>query len=108
MEITSSKKYTTFTAIDNFDSFVEQFNTVFPEYKHQNIVLNLADINVTEDKIQSLQTYATQQAVNKQSFVIIIPSFDADAFEEELNVVPTLTEAEDLIDMDEISRDLGF
>lgn len=108
MKITSSEKYTMFTAIDNFDSFVEQFNVVFPEYKQQNIIFNLADIDVTEDKIQSLQPYATQQAENQQSFVTIIPSFDADAFEEELNVVPTLMEAEDLIDMDEISRDLGF
>lgn len=43
-----------------------------------------------------------------KSFVIVIPDVDFNDFDQELVVVPTLLEAGDIIDMDEIQRDLGF
>ncbi len=108
MNTTSSNTYTLLTAETNFDTFLKQFSEVFTKYENQNIVVNLSSIEASEAQIQLLETYATQQTENNQSFVVVVPSFDADAFEEILNVVPTLTEAQDIIDMDEMTRDLGF
>ena len=44
---------------------------------------------------------------NEKSFVLIANTVEIDDFEDEtLSVVPTLIEAEDVLEMDEIERDL--
>lgn len=108
MNNTSTDKYTLFTAVDSFESFKKEFSLIFADYSKQNIVIDLSKIETSEKEIQSLEEFAETQIENNQSFAIIVPVFNADAFEEELNVVPTLTEAEDIIDMDEMTRDLEF
>ena len=42
------------------------------------------------------------------SFVLVVKGIDADDFPDELNIVPTLIEANDILEMDNIERDLGF
>lgn len=108
MKITSSDKYILFTAESPFDIFKQNIQKNFSNYADKNIVLDLSNITTTEEEIKSLEEFAAIQIENSHSFAIILPSFNADAFEEELNVVPTLVEAEDIIDMDEMTRDLGF
>jgi hypothetical protein len=44
----------------------------------------------------------------KKSFVIITSDFDYNAVPAKLTVVPSLLEAHDIIEMEEIERDLGF
>ncbi|MGB2088486.1 MAG: ribonuclease Z, partial [Psychroflexus salarius] len=45
---------------------------------------------------------------NKKSFVIVAPQIDVHQVPEELAIVPTLNEAFDIIEMENIERDLGF
>lgn len=108
MKITTADKYTLLLAETNFDTFYQEVSTVLDQYTNSNIILDFSDIDVSESEITSLTKIAEIQAENEQSFAIILPKFDADKFDEELNVVPTLTEAVDIIDMDEMTRDLGF
>ncbi|MGY5354652.1 hypothetical protein [Wenyingzhuangia sp. IMCC45467] len=108
MKITPSDKYTLFLAETDFDSFFDEISKVLSKYKNRNIVLDFSSIKVTASQIKSLKGFAENQAENDKSFAVILPSFDADAFDEILNVVPTLVEAVDIIDMDEMTRDLGF
>jgi hypothetical protein len=44
----------------------------------------------------------------KKSFVIVTSDFDFNAVPNKLTVVPSLLEAHDIIEMEEIERDLGF
>lgn len=44
----------------------------------------------------------------KKSFVLINTALESDTIPYELIVVPTLQEAEDIIEMEDIERDLGF
>jgi mRNA-degrading endonuclease toxin of MazEF toxin-antitoxin module len=44
----------------------------------------------------------------KRSFVIVSPTAVPDQLPEALTWAPTLQEAKDLIEMDEMQRDLGF
>ena len=44
----------------------------------------------------------------ERSFIIIIPDSDADDYDENLVVVPTLEEAIDVIELEAIERELGF
>ena len=45
---------------------------------------------------------------SKKSFVIVTSDFDFNAVSRKLTVVPSILEAHDIIEMDEIERDLGF
>lgn len=45
---------------------------------------------------------------NKKSFVIVAQGVDFNTISDKLTVVPTPLEARDIIDMEEIERDLGF
>jgi len=56
-------------------------------------------------KFKPLQKLHTK---GKKSFVLVVSDTDFTAVDEALNVVPTLLEAHDIIEMEEIERDLGF
>jgi len=108
MIITATEKYTLFKANSSFENFSKEFSNIYNDHTTKNVVLDFSSIEISEENIQSLENYAESQAENNKSFAIVASNFDADAFEEELNVVPTLIEAEDIIDMDEMTRDLDF
>jgi hypothetical protein len=44
----------------------------------------------------------------KKSFIIVISDLDYNAVPDTLTVVPSILEAHDIIEMEEIERDLGF
>jgi hypothetical protein len=44
----------------------------------------------------------------KKSFVLVVTDTDFSEVDDGLTVVPTLLEAHDIIEMEEIERDLGF
>jgi hypothetical protein len=44
----------------------------------------------------------------KKSFVLVVDNVDIDKLPLKMTVVPTLMEAHDIIEMEEIERDLGF
>ena len=46
--------------------------------------------------------------ISKHSFVVVNSALDPDIIPDEIMVVPTLLEAQDVIEMEEIERDLGF
>ena len=51
---------------------------------------------------------SSQHRENGTSFVLICKGIDIDEIPEEISVVPTITEAVDILEMDAIERDLGF
>jgi hypothetical protein len=51
---------------------------------------------------------AKQHKKNKKSFVLVVNDFDFNDAPNKLTVVPTKLEAHDIIEMEEIERDLGF
>ena len=79
------------------------------KFKGQNVVLNLLKYNTLELQhlLQFLQI-SNLHRKSKQSFVIVNDGIDIDEVPFEMIVVPTLQEAEDIIEMEEIERDLGF
>lgn len=93
--------------IMDFASFIE--NQIPSKYKGQNVVLNLLKYN-SLDLPQLLLFLKTSNLhrKTKQSFVIVNDAIDIDEVPFEMIVVPTLQEAGDIIEMEEIERDLGF
>ncbi len=79
------------------------------DFKTENVVVDLSSVKELESEslLGFLEISNLHRAENK-SFVIINNAIGIDDLPEELVVVPTIQEAEDMIQMDEIQRDLGF
>lgn len=93
--------------ISDFASFIE---TQIPsKYKGQNVVLNLLKYDSLElPQLLLFLKVSNLHRKTKQSFVIVNNSISIDEIPFEMIVVPTLRESEDIVDMEEIERDLGF
>lgn len=92
--------------------FVEKVEQQYvSSFKQANLVIDLtnASFEVEEEDIEQFESLAVQhmEEANK-SFIIVIESIDFNEFDGDLIIAPSLQEAYDLIEMDEIQRDLGF
>ena len=105
---------TTFTILEDERTDVRDFalhlEALVPEhYDQKNLVINLLKYEdlTLEDLIQFIKLSNYQRA-GKKSFVFVNTGINYDVIPDEMIVVPTLEEAGDVIEMEEIERDLGF
>jgi hypothetical protein len=81
----------------------------YKTFEKQNIIVDLLHHkDLTVDDVKLLLSLSGQHRKAKKSFVIVISDLDYNAVPDTLTVVPSLLEAHDIIEMDEIERDLGF
>lgn len=93
--------------IIDFASFIE--SQIPSKYKGQNVVLNLLKYDKLDLKqLLLFLKVSTLHRKTKQSFVIVNDAIHIDEVPDEMVVVPTIQEGEDIIEMEEIERDLGF
>lgn len=93
----------------DFYAFLDKVTTQFKTFEKQNIIIDLtAATAVYEKEIKLFLTLSKQQKKAKKSFVIVVNDLDFNAISDKLIVVPSLLEAHDIIEMEEIERDLGF
>lgn len=92
---------------------VREFSS-YLKWKHEdfindNVVIDILDQGALSlEELLSFLSLSNEHRRNKKSFVIANDTINIDRVPEELIVVPTLQEAEDIIQMEEIERDLGF
>lgn len=90
-------------------SFLEKVTSEYNSYKGHNLILDLSqDKNIDLDKILSFLSLSNKHRKAKKSLVLIAKDLDFNDVPDEMIVVPTLLEAHDIIEMEEIERDLGF
>lgn len=94
---------------DDIKDFAVFLDRVFDQFKGKNLVVDLLQYDKVSlmDLISFLELSNTHRA-SKQSFVMVNTALSRDEIPDELLIVPTIHEAEDLIDMEEMERDLGF
>ncbi len=101
-------KLLSFEGVD-FNTFKTSFTNEHTKFVNDNIIIYLSSkLNVVEDDISVFLEYAAQHQKNGTTFVVVYPNVDVDVFPETFNIVPTLQEAEDVLEMENIQRDLGF
>lgn len=89
--------------------FLENISNQYTSYKDQNLILDVSlDKKVTIDDIINFKDLAKQHIKSKKSFVIVVDALEFSEVPDYLMVVPSLLEALDIIEMEEIERDLGF
>lgn len=110
MKIENTKNYTLLSSNNNsFEEFEQNFKESYTLFKEKHLFLQLSDsLNITEKNILVFLSFAEQSQKNGTTFVIICSNVDVDKLPETLNIVPTLQEAEDVLEMENIQRDLGF
>jgi hypothetical protein len=89
--------------------FLQKLLNEYPRYQKQNLILDLTnDKDVTMEDIKSFSDIIKSHKKVKKSMVLISDSVNFNAVPKSIILVPTLLEAHDIIEMDEIERDLGF
>jgi hypothetical protein len=90
-------------------AFLGKVTTEYNSYKERNIVLDLSnDGSITLDGLLKFLPLSNKHRKAKKSFVIVAKDIDFNEVPDEMIVVPTSLEAHDIIEMEEIERDLGF
>ena len=88
-----------------FNSFVEKN----ANFKKTNLILDFSSlINIDLKKILLFSQLSESHRNNNKSFVIVCKGLIYDELPDELVVVPTFKEAEDIIEIEDIERDLGI
>jgi hypothetical protein len=78
-------------------------------FRNDNVVIDI--LKYGELQMEELLLFlelSNEHRKGKRSFVVANDAINIDMVPEELIVVPTLMEAADVIQMEEIERDLGF
>lgn len=93
--------------LENFSFLLNPLMT--NQLKEKNLIIDLLEYKSMsiEDLLIFQNTSNTHREANK-SFVIVNDNLNLNEIPEEMVVVPTIQEAEDLIEMEEIERELGF
>ena len=88
---------------------VKKLDVIYSRFKNDNIIINLTSLKTltTQDVVEFLNI-SNQHRIAKQSFVIVTDKIKLEDIPDELVIVPTMQEAYDIIEMEEIERDLGF
>nr|WP_315175773.1 ribonuclease Z [uncultured Flavobacterium sp.] len=93
----------------DLSSFLTKVTSQFKAFESHNIIIDLLHYNnLSIDQIKLFLPLSKQHKKNKKSFIIVASDFDYNAVPTKLTVVPSVLEAHDIIDMEEIERDLGF
>lgn len=90
-------------------AFLEKVSSQHATFRESNLILDIShDKNADVKAIKTFADLSKTHKKGKKSFVIVAQDVDFNAIPESLTVVPTVLEAHDIIEMEEIERDLGF
>ena len=90
-------------------NFLDKVSKEHTTFKSQNLILDVTqykEINLKDIKLFS--DLSKMHKKGKKSLIIVATGIDFNAVPAKLIVVPSLLEAHDIIEMEEIERDLGF
>ena len=79
------------------------------QLKDKNLIIDLLDYQLMSfNDLLLFQKISDEFKEVNKSFVVVTNSLNANELPEEIMIVPTLQEAQDIIEMEEIERELGF
>jgi len=111
MKITEKENYSILeddkNNVKGFSNYLE--NRAYAQIKDKHLVIDLSKYGkLTLEELLTFLKLSNTQRKNKKSFVIVNDTINIDDVPDELAVVPTLQEAADFVQMEEIERDMGF
>lgn len=102
ISIVTQEKFTTV-------ELVKKLEALYPKFKNNNIVVVLTALNpINKEEVVEFLRISKIHRKGKHSFVIVSNKIGLEDIPEELVIVPTIKEANDIIEMEEMERDLGL
>ncbi|WP_149276386.1 ribonuclease Z [Pareuzebyella sediminis] len=87
--------------------FLKNLNEAYPKIKADNIIVNLFSFSkLTADDILEFLQLSELHTNAKKSFVLVTDKVSYEEVPDAICVAPTIQEAHDIIEMEEIERDL--
>ena len=87
----------------------DEFNKNYPNFKKDNIILDFSEIaGINIDQILLFSSLIKKHKKEGRSFVVVYKLKENEDLMETIFIVPTLREAEDVVELEEIERDLGI
>lgn len=110
MKVNKNENYTYILDTEiHVESFLLKIENQYDTFKNENLILDLSfNKNCSITIVNFFKELAKSHQKNKKSFVLIIENIDFNKVPKNINVVPTIVEAIDIIELEEIERDLGF
>jgi len=88
---------------------VKKINSMYTKFEHNNIIVNLNSLKkVSLASLVEFLQLSNLHRSREHSFVIISKNSNVNDLPDEIVVVPTMQEAFDIIEMEEMERDLGL
>ncbi|MCW5517462.1 ribonuclease Z [Muriicola sp. Z0-33] len=93
----------------SLQTFISNLNGAYDKIKNDHIILNLFSFTrLTAGDILEFLNISNAHRASGKSFVLVTNKVSYDELPEEISVVPSIQEAKDIIEMEEIERDLGI
>ncbi len=110
MNIEKKKQYTFISSTEKtFKDFHIEFNRNHSKLAKEHLIIKLSNfLNITCKEILLLLSFGNCHKKNGTTFVVVYANINIEDFPENVNIVPTLVEAEDVLEMENIERKLGF
>ncbi|OUR91043.1 ribonuclease Z [Flavobacteriales bacterium 34_180_T64] len=88
---------------------IKKLEVLYERFKNNNVIISLTSLQpIPLGQIVEFLQISNKHRAAKYSFVIVTNQTNLDETPDEIVVVPTMQEAYDIIEMEEIERDLGF
>lgn len=100
---------TTIVSQENIElkTFLENLNRAYPGIRDDHLIVNLFSFSsLSTDQLLEFLNLSNKHRSRRKSFVLVTRKVSFDEIPDEICVVPTLREARDIIEMEEIERDL--
>lgn len=90
-------------------AFLMKLTHEYKTFEKQHLIIDISHLkDLSVKDINSFLPLSKVHKKAKKSFVIIAEDIDFNKVSDKLAVVPTMIEAHDIVEMEEIERDLGF
>jgi len=101
------------TLVKNQESSVSDFFLIFKEnysnFECANLIIDFSGLKgIKTEDILLFSTLSEKHIEAGTSFVIVVNDIDFNSLPDEIVAVPTILEAQDIIEMEKIERDLGL
>ena len=103
----SNSKNTLLFEINNINNFRNSLVEIQKNIKEKNIIIDFIELDFDEF-FDDLNNLFKKSKKNNRSFVIINSDFRSEYYNLSIDIVPSLQEAIDIIEIEEIERDLGL
>ena len=88
---------------------VKKLGVLYERFKNDNVIVSLTSLEpISLNEIAEFLKISNTHREANNSFVIVTNKVNFNDIPDELIVVPTLQEAYDIIEMEEMERDLGI